>query len=65
MAYGCQSSLEHANAKLERVGVHLEQLRKTDDERGETTTERQLLVELTIVVGYLFDAMRYLKDGVP
>ena len=61
MAYGCQASLDHALAKLERVSEKLAGV-MVDPEASE---ERKLLGQLLSAVGYVADAVRYLKDGVP
>ncbi len=61
MAYGCQAALDHAVAKLERIGEKLGGV-MVDPEASE---ERKLLSQLLVAVGYVADAVRYLKDGVP
>jgi hypothetical protein len=61
MAYGCQASLEHALAKIERISEKLHGA-LVDPQASE---ERKLLTELLIATGYVADAVRYLKDGVP
>ena len=65
MAYGCQPSLDHAVAKIERASERIDSMTKADEARGFTTEERMLVHELVIAVGYLADAIRYLKAGVP
>lgn len=65
MAYGCQASLDHAIAKIERAAERIDHMTKVDVSRGVTTDERMLVHEVVIAVGYLADAIRYLKDGVP
>lgn len=64
MAYGCQASLDHAVAKLEKAGERITELTDDDKARGYTTAERMLVHELAIAIGYVADAVRYLKDGV-
>ncbi len=61
MAYGCQASLDHAIAKLERISEKLVGV-MVDPEASE---ERRMLSELLSAVGYVASAVRYLKDGVP
>jgi len=61
MAYGYQASLDHAMAKLDRVSEKLGAVMVDP----KATEEQKLLSQLLGAVGYLADAIRYLKDGVP
>jgi hypothetical protein len=62
MAYGCQASLDHAKLKLERA---LEALMQQSAPANTPTDVRAPLTDLIVAAGYLLDALKYLKAGMP
>lgn len=62
MAYGAQASLDHARPRLERA---LEEVMAQSEPEGTPTDLRMVVTNLIIAAGYLADALKYMKAGVP
>jgi hypothetical protein len=65
VAYGCQASLDHAVAKLDRTCARMTEAQKENRARGHISDEQLMIGELANAIAYVADAVRYLKDGVP